>query len=324
MNKIKILVLSFLLTLTAFSLNAQNQNDMRLNEFMVVNTEGMVDEFGERGGWIELVNTSYSTVNIAGCHFTNTLIPGENKKTYVIPQGDNKTMIGPRQYVVFWADNQSLKGTFHLNFSLEESDSLYFIASDGRTIIDFINVPKDLEPNQTFGRHEHTLDFHVRHFFTKNVDSLYCNDGSGLGWGIREYASPSFKNSNEIEESKSQKMKRTDPNGWILTLTAMSVVFLALILLCFIFKFTGYLSIRKLNKNTDKSRSSKGQTPIKCSDTPADTYAAIAMALHLYFEDSEAHDEESLTITLTHTNKTYSPWSSKIYGLRQTPEMKKK
>jgi glutaconyl-CoA/methylmalonyl-CoA decarboxylase subunit delta len=45
--------------------------------------------------------------------------------------------------------------------------------------------------------------------------------------------------------------------------------------------------------------------------------AAIALAIHLY--KSELHDMESLTITLQKVSRIYSPWSSKIYGIRQHP-----
>ncbi len=41
--------------------------------------------------------------------------------------------------------------------------------------------------------------------------------------------------------------------------------------------------------------------------------AAISMALHLFF--SEIHDEESNVITIRKVSRSYSPWSSKIYGL---------
>jgi glutaconyl-CoA/methylmalonyl-CoA decarboxylase subunit delta len=44
-----------------------------------------------------------------------------------------------------------------------------------------------------------------------------------------------------------------------------------------------------------------------------DENAAIAMALHLFF--SEIHDEESNVITIRKVSRSYSPWSSKIYGL---------
>lgn len=45
--------------------------------------------------------------------------------------------------------------------------------------------------------------------------------------------------------------------------------------------------------------------------------AAIALAIHMY--KREMHDLESLTITLKKVSRIYSPWSSKIYTLRQNP-----
>jgi energy-converting hydrogenase Eha subunit H len=45
--------------------------------------------------------------------------------------------------------------------------------------------------------------------------------------------------------------------------------------------------------------------------------AAIALAIHMY--KIEMHDMESLTITLKKVSRIYSPWSSKIYTLRQNP-----
>ena len=46
----------------------------------------------------------------------------------------------------------------------------------------------------------------------------------------------------------------------------------------------------------------------------SDTEAAIAAALYLYF--NEMHDEESDVITVKRVSKTYSPWSSKLYSMR--------
>ncbi len=48
---------------------------------------------------------------------------------------------------------------------------------------------------------------------------------------------------------------------------------------------------------------------------PADVNneAAVAMALHLYFD--EAHDIESNKITICEPDRRYSPWASKIFGL---------
>ena len=46
--------------------------------------------------------------------------------------------------------------------------------------------------------------------------------------------------------------------------------------------------------------------------------AAIAMALHEFMND--AHDVEDMILTINKVKRTYSPWSSKIYTLRQTPK----
>jgi len=55
----------------------------------------------------------------------------------------------------------------------------------------------------------------------------------------------------------------------------------------------------------------------KNSDVAEEEAAAIALAIHMY--KRELHDIESLTITLKKVSRIYSPWSSKIYTLRQNP-----
>ncbi len=42
--------------------------------------------------------------------------------------------------------------------------------------------------------------------------------------------------------------------------------------------------------------------------------AAIAISIHKYFY--EFHDEEETVITIKRVARVYSPWSSKIYGMR--------
>ncbi|HZW39870.1 MAG TPA: OadG family protein [Ignavibacteriaceae bacterium] len=49
----------------------------------------------------------------------------------------------------------------------------------------------------------------------------------------------------------------------------------------------------------------------------AEIAAVITYALHKY--RSEVHDFEQMIITMQKVMRPYSPWSSKIYGLRQYP-----
>lgn len=51
--------------------------------------------------------------------------------------------------------------------------------------------------------------------------------------------------------------------------------------------------------------------------TDSANIAALSLALHLYFD--EIHDNENMTLTINKVIKPYSPWSSKIYSLGQSP-----
>jgi len=58
--------------------------------------------------------------------------------------------------------------------------------------------------------------------------------------------------------------------------------------------------------------------PIAHEDEVAgEVFAAISTALYLY--ETDKHDYESAIITIERVSKRYSPWSSKIYGLREMP-----
>ena len=288
-----------------FTAGAQSQDAMRLNEYLVVNTADFQDDFGQQTAWIELFNSSYGTVDIAGCFLSDD--PADLKK-YAIPGGDLQTKIKPRQHVIFWADNMPQRGTFHVSFDLDNANEIIFTKGDGKTIIDRIPVRHDLGENVSFGR---------------TMDGIGSTDGGGEGWAVMALTSPSTNNHEVDKAAKPDRMKALDPYGWILALTAMSVVFLALILLYFIFKAIGNANIRAGKK---RSAASAG-TDVKESaygEVPGEVYAAIATAMHLYQEDDENHDEESFVVTLHHTDRTYSPWSSKIYTLRQTPAVNKR
>lgn len=95
------------------------------------------------------------------------------------------------------------------------------------------------------------------------------------------------------------------------------VVFIALVLLYFVFNNLPSLlrmDLRKLifGKNNKETALSKEEVKVT-----GEINAAIGMAIFLYI--NELHDEESGVITIKKISKRYSPWSSKIYGLRQYP-----
>lgn len=107
---------------------------------------------------------------------------------------------------------------------------------------------------------------------------------------------------------------------WTITLVGWSIVFTALVLLIFV--FTNVPRLLKVNFSR-KNKKSDNEAFVSKTGNKDDQYisggdtAAIAMAIHLFFE--EQHDEESNVITIKRIKRRYSPWSSKIYGMRNFP-----
>lgn len=331
MKKLNSIFLLLAVLLIAGTVKAQNMSDMRLNEVLVTNTDGYVDDYGNRSGWIELFNTSYGTVDIGGCYLSDD----RNDLTkYMIPKGDVLTKVKPRQHALFFADGMKDRGTFHVNFMLQNGGVVYFTSSDGRTIIDVINIPVDLPENVSFGRVMDGEGFaEPTHFLRKSYriaekEALYGDENAGFD--ILPKATPSTNNVTLDGESKAIKMAETDPSGAIMAGTAMSVVFLALIILALVFKIIGNYSIKKASVKTADAMGDGAQGAVKVEEATkngkitAETYAAIAMACHLYKQETEAHDFENTILTIHKTARSYSPWSSKIYTLRETPTVRKR
>lgn len=96
-------------------------------------------------------------------------------------------------------------------------------------------------------------------------------------------------------------MAETDPHGWILTLVAIGVVFLALLVLFGVYSLSGALFSGKIRAKSRRA-SAGGE---------AETAAAIAAALSLYRQDA-AGGEGRITI-----KSSPSPWADKSYGFRK-------
>ena len=96
----------------------------------------------------------------------------------------------------------------------------------------------------------------------------------------------------------------------LITAVGIGVTFLLLIVLIWVINLQSEL----INK-TFSSRKKNAAKPAVTTDmhpTPHEQ-AAIAMAMHLYFD---AHDEEPHIITIQEVERRYSPWSYKIYNVR--------
>lgn len=275
--------------LFAAGTQAQRVTSIRINEALVINEDNYVDDYGKRSSWIELFNTSAGTVNIGGCFLTNDR---NNPKKYPIPKGDVLTRISPRQHVLFWADGMASRGTFHLNFTLDPAKENYiaFYDSDGKTLVDEIILPAGQTPDISYGRKV---------------------DGENE-WIYQTKVTPSTNNLTLDTNEKIDNFKLNDSLGVGMTLSAMAVVFLGLIILYLIFKQVARLSVA-----AGKFRAQKAGESSESNDISGEVLAAISAALYELNED--VHDIERTVLTIQKVKRNYSPWSSKIYSLRENP-----
>ncbi len=102
------------------------------------------------------------------------------------------------------------------------------------------------------------------------------------------------------------------PRIWVITVIGYCVVFFALVLLIFMFKIVARIINSQTQKRLKKAGVEIDPSEKKEKYISGEVNAAIGMALILYF--NEQHDEESNIITIKRVARTYSPWSSKIYG----------
>lgn len=111
--------------------------------------------------------------------------------------------------------------------------------------------------------------------------------------------------------AKSAEMAARDPHGIIISAVSVSVVFGALIILYFAYSFIGRLTSGQLKmpriklpsfrkKAAEKRPTAEEAAAIAMAlekEYGGETYAAISLALHRYFNDT-VHDNESYIITI--------------------------
>lgn len=215
------------------------------------------------------------------------------------------TQIKPRQHTLFWADGMPNRGTFHLNFTLDPTKENYLALydSNGKTLIDEITIPAGQLADQSYAREQDGSDKWVV-----------------KGGAEHSYVTPSTNNMTLDKNAKIENFKKHDKSGIGMAIIAMSVVFIGLILLYISFKVVGNIAVKLGKRNamkatgiTDKAEAKEK----KLGSHSGEETAAIAMALHEYLND--AHDIEDMVLTINKVKRSYSPWSSKIYTLRQDP-----
>ena len=302
----RLLLLSTIAVLwSLLPLSAQSITAARINEVMIDNVDNYIDNYGKRSPWIEIYNSSAGTIDLAGCFLTDD--PQDLKK-YMIPKGDVLTAIKPRQSVVFFADEMPLRGTFHLNFTLAPDTTHYLalVSSDGNTIIDEVEVPASLPANHSYAR----IDDGVRTAVATEA------------WHITQHTTPGSNNVVKDKNEKIDRLQEADPNGFVMTITAMLVVFSGLLILFLAYKLVGIVAMR-LEDRKENLHSRLHKESTESASMTEDPLVAVAISLALTSELEMDGGKAPGRLTIRPRTLPYTPWSDKTQMMRPTVDCKR-
>jgi len=152
-------------------LNLPIAGQVVINEFLSMNINGKMNEYGVRADWLEIYNNSDSEISLYGLYLTDDF---EKKAKYGFPKN---TTIPAGGFLTLWADEEDATTNYlHCNFRLSEGGEQLML-SDGFTVI---------LDSLTFGSQ---LD---------DVTTGRCPNGNG---NFQFIGKPTFNNFNCFEDS---------------------------------------------------------------------------------------------------------------------------
>lgn len=249
MKKNLFLVVVFLMA-AGFASFAQNRKAVKINEVMIINETNVVDDYGEHVPWIELFNSNFGPVDISSIYLSND---PNNPTMYPVPLGDVRTKIAKRQHVIFWADGQATRGTFHTNFTFDPDSANWIGIFDAdKKLIDSITVPAGaLIADQSYARE------------IADNGEIAWRVRTGVGNDDADYVTPGAANFIKDENPKINMFAEQDGNGFGMTIMAMCIVFGALLVLCLCFYAIGSIS-----KNIHRAKKARA-TGVEITEIPA-------------------------------------------------------
>ncbi len=153
-----------------YTLNASIPNILAgsvvINEFMAQNTASQTDSNGEYEDWIELYNTTSTSIILDNLYLSDT---PANLLKWKFPNG---TTIAPNGYLIVWADEDGSQSGLHANFKLSANGEYVILSNADATMVD----------NIVFGAQ------------TANI--AYARNPNGTGWF--EFKTHTFNSNNDL------------------------------------------------------------------------------------------------------------------------------
>ena len=110
-----------------------------------------------------------------------------------------------------------------------------------------------------------------------------------------------------------------DSSNYTIAIVGYVIVFMALVLLYFV--FVNFPKLLKLSIKI-KLRKTKAEYIDKYPEfLTGQENAAVATAIYLFF--AQLHDEESTKLTIKKVKKDYSPWSSRVHTIHSFQKLGK-
>lgn len=107
-----------------------------VNEFLASNSACWADESGEFDDWVELYNSSLSSIDVGGMYITDRL----EGDLYLIPSTDaTLTTVPSKGYLILWFDKDEAQGPHHIGEKLSGDGEGIYLLSDSTTIVDSLS-----------------------------------------------------------------------------------------------------------------------------------------------------------------------------------------
>ncbi len=107
---------------------------VRINEFMASNYDTVADGTGASSDWLELVNASEVTVDLADWTLSDD---PDNLDDHTLAS----FTLAPGDHLLLWADNDITLGPDHLDFSLARTGGALWLSAPDGTVIDRVSYP---------------------------------------------------------------------------------------------------------------------------------------------------------------------------------------
>jgi hypothetical protein len=125
-----------------------------INEVMASNTKTLADPQGDFDDWIELYNAGDTPVDLTGMYLTDD--PAAPRKWRIpagLPGQRGGTAVGPKGYLIVWADGDVQAVGLHANFRLgADGEEVLLFAADGATLVDGLEFGKQTT-DVSYGRY---------------------------------------------------------------------------------------------------------------------------------------------------------------------------